>query len=104
MSDAVIVALISAAAMIGAQIIISRRNTQDLYAKLDKQSEIEDERIKAQLGVMNERFSELERKVDKHNSVIERTYHLEQTSAVMEEKIKVANNRIADLEKAARVS
>lgn len=36
--------------------------------------------------------------VDKHNTVIERTYKLEETQAVMEEQIKVANHRIADLE------
>lgn len=44
------------------------------------------------------RLSELEKKVDKHNDVIERTYHLEQETAVLKEKIKVANNRINDLE------
>lgn len=45
------------------------------------------------------RLSELEKKVDKHNSIIERTYNLEQQTALQEEKIKVANNRIEDLEK-----
>lgn len=44
------------------------------------------------------RIEQLEIKVDKHNKVIERTYKLEEDAAVMEEKIKVANNRIADLE------
>lgn len=38
------------------------------------------------------RIEQLEKKVDKHNSVVERTYQLE-------EKIKVANHRIEDLEK-----
>ena len=47
------------------------------------------------------RLEELEKKVDKHNSVIERTYSLEETQAVLEEKIKVANHRIDDLEKKA---
>lgn len=37
------------------------------------------------------RIEQLEKKVDKHNTVIERTY-------VLEEKMKVANNRIDDLE------
>ena len=45
------------------------------------------------------RLEQLEKKVDKHNTVIERTYKLEETQAVMEEQIKVANHRIADLEK-----
>lgn len=45
------------------------------------------------------RLSELERKVDKHNNLIERTYELERRTALQEEKIKVANHRIDDLEK-----
>lgn len=44
------------------------------------------------------RLEQLEKKVDKHNTVIERTYKLEETQAIMEEQIKVANHRIADLE------
>ena len=48
------------------------------------------------------RIEQLERKVDKHNTVIERTYKLEEDQAVMEEKIKVANHRIDDLEKMER--
>lgn len=43
----------------------------------------------------NYRLSELEKKVDKHNSVIERTY-------ILEEKMKVANHRIDDLEKGVK--
>ena len=45
------------------------------------------------------RLSELEKKVEKHNTVIERTYKLEEAQAVMQEQIKVANHRIGDLEK-----
>ena len=44
------------------------------------------------------RIEQLEKKVDKHNTVIERTYKLEEAQAVMQEQIKVANNRIKDLE------
>lgn len=44
------------------------------------------------------RLEQLEKKVDKHNTVIERTYALEKKTEVLEEKVKVANNRIADLE------
>ena len=45
------------------------------------------------------RLMELEKKQDKHNDVIERTYKLEQNVAVIEEQVKTANHRIADLEK-----
>ena len=44
------------------------------------------------------RIEQLELRVAKHNEVVERTYKLEEDTAVMEEKIKIANNRISDLE------
>ena len=44
------------------------------------------------------RLKKLEEKVDKHNSVIERTFELEKRADVFEEKITVANHRIKDLE------
>ena len=44
------------------------------------------------------RLQELEKKVDRHNSVIERTYELEKKMGLAEEKIDVANHRIKDLE------
>lgn len=47
------------------------------------------------------KIGELERKVEKHNNVIERTYKLEQNTAIQEEQIKVINHRISDLERGA---
>lgn len=44
------------------------------------------------------KLEELTKRVDKHNNVVERTYQLEQAVKVSEEKIKVANHRIDDLE------
>lgn len=46
----------------------------------------------------NYRIEQLEKKVDKHNNLIERMYHVEQAVTVLDEKIKVANHRIDDLE------
>lgn len=46
----------------------------------------------------NYRIEQLEKKVDKHNNLIERTYALEEQQKITEEKIKVANHRIDDLE------
>ena len=45
------------------------------------------------------RLEQLEQKVNKHNNLIERTYALEESVALMDERVKVANHRIADLEK-----
>lgn len=44
------------------------------------------------------RIQELEKKVEKHNNVIERVYALEKHDAVLDEEMKVANHRINDLE------
>ncbi len=44
------------------------------------------------------RIEQLEKKVEKHNSVIDRVYKLEQQEAVTESKLKTANHRIDDLE------
>ena len=47
----------------------------------------------------NYRIEQLEKKVDKHNTVIERTFKLEEAQAVLTEQIKVANHRIEDLDR-----
>ena len=49
------------------------------------------------------RLEQLEQKVNKHNNLIERTYALEESVALMDERVKVANHRIADLEKVHRI-
>jgi hypothetical protein len=46
----------------------------------------------------NYRIEQLEKKVEKHNCVIERVDNLEKHEAVIDEEIKVANHRIDDLE------
>ena len=48
------------------------------------------------------RIKELEKKVDKHNTVVERTYKVEERLSVIDEEIKVANHRINDLEEEER--
>ena len=49
------------------------------------------------------RLEQLEKKVDKHNSVIERTFELEKRAALTTEQINVANHRIDDLERGAQM-
>lgn len=52
------------------------------------------------IALIDYKLDELTKRVDKHNNVVERTYKLEELTALQEEKIKVANHRIDDLEKA----
>jgi hypothetical protein len=47
----------------------------------------------------NYKIEQLQKQVEKHNTIIERTYKLEENAAVMDEQIKVANHRIQDLER-----
>ncbi len=77
MSDTIIVALLSLVGTM-AGVYFSNRKTSALIAY---------------------RLEQLEEKVNKHNQVVERTYRLEDNDKLMEEKIKVANHRIEDLER-----
>lgn len=54
--------------------------------------------VKAQTDLTIYRIDELERKQDKHNSVIERMYIVEGKIDKLDEKLKVENHRISDLE------
>ena len=47
------------------------------------------------------RLEQLEKRVQAHNNLIERTYKLEERTEIQEEKIKVVNHRIDDLERRA---
>ncbi len=46
------------------------------------------------------RLEELEKRVQAHNNLVERMYHVEERTELQEEKIRVANHRITDLENA----
>lgn len=48
--------------------------------------------------LVNYRLEQLEKKVTVHNSLIDRMYGAESRLDVVEEKLKVANHRIDDLE------
>lgn len=49
-------------------------------------------------ALLSYRLEQLEKAVNKHNRVIERVYNLEERAAILEEKIRVSNHRISDLE------
>lgn len=97
MSDAVIVALITVSANIILQVVSAAIQSKDLLEKLQAESELADERIKSEIKANNaliyEKIDELSRRVEKHNSVVERTYKLEETVARHDEKIKTLFNK-----------
>ena len=51
------------------------------------------------IKLISYRIEQLEKRVEKHNNLIERTYKLEEKVVLQEEQIKVANHRIDDLER-----
>ena len=83
----VLAALLSAAAAIVVGIFNSNAQHKKITDELEKHSALQLYRIE-----------QLEKKVEKHNNIIERTYELESKAQLFDEKLKVANHRIDDLE------
>lgn len=81
MSEAIIVAIITGGLSLIGSIISNTRTAQSMDTKLDKQQ-----------AVTETKLEELTREVRTHNNFAQRV-------PVLEEQIKVANHRIADLEK-----
>lgn len=81
MNESVIVALVTAGAAILSNIVLSNKNSREIDHKLETQQ-----------AVMETKLEDLTREVRKHNNFAERV-------PVIEEKMSVANHRIADLEK-----
>lgn len=86
-ATAVVSALASAAAAIIVAVIQSRAQHNQVLAEMDKRDALQAQRIE-----------QLEKKMDKHNQLIERTYKVEKSIELLEKDIKVANHRIDDLE------
>lgn len=82
MSEAVLCAFISAASAIIVCVLTQRAAAKKTEA------------------LLLYRLEQLEKKVDDHNHLIERIYRLEERTELQEEKIRVANHRIEDLERA----
>lgn len=77
--ETIIAALVSAGAAIAVCIINHNRTVSLMEYKLDQLTE----------------------QVRKHNNLVERMYKVEEQTNIQEEKLKVANHRIDDLEKKA---
>lgn len=92
MSESIIVALITGGLSLAGVIITVVKSNQQLFAKLDKQSELADAKLESEIRVIRTEIDELTREVRRHNNFAERV-------PVIEEQIKVANHRIDDLER-----
>lgn len=88
MTEEIISALISG----GVTLLICILNNNAQTKKIEAQHD-------TTIAVIDEKLTSLKEQVEKHNSIVERTYKLEQDMALNDERIKVANHRIDDLEK-----
>ena len=91
MSEAVVVALITGGLSLIGIIITSVRSNQQLFAKLDKQSELSDAKLDKEIAVVKTEITTLSEEVRKHNDFAERI-------PALEEKAKAADRRLTDLE------
>jgi hypothetical protein len=71
--------------LLGTVITVMAANRQTL-SKLSEQSKLADEKINGKIGVSEENIDTLSKRVEKHNSMVERTYQLETRAAVLEER------------------
>lgn len=99
MSEAVIVAIITGIFAVIGNIIITHKNTNDLYVKLDKQSELADQKIHGEIDVIKTEITQLKQAVEKHNQVIERTRDLEIKTSTINERVTAQGREIGDLKK-----
>ena len=99
MSDAIIVAIITGACAVIAQLVISHKSSSDLYAKLDKQSELSDANLKAELmkfeAVTNTKIEELTREVRLHNGHAEKIALLQAEDKRLNERMKVLEQKVS---------
>lgn len=86
------VAIISGLISAGAAIIVCLINNHYQRIEADKKHE-------TQMALIEYKIEELRKAVEKHNSIVERTYELEKKAELTEEQIKVANHRLDDLER-----
>lgn len=97
MSEAVIAAIIAGLfALTGtvvSQVIISRRQMTTVINQIKSASDEKDAELRQEIAVIKTELSNLRADVQKHNSVIERTYHLETEVARQGEQIKTLFNK-----------
>ena len=84
----IVAALISGGAAIIVSVINANANHKKLFTELEKRDELQAYRIE-----------QLEKKQDKHNALVERMFNVEKRVDVLDEKTRVANHRIDDLER-----
>ena len=98
-SDTVLAVIITGVFSVIVQMIISHNASKDLYAKLDKQSEISDQKLDAKLekyqAVTDTKIDELTREVRRHNEFATRVPLLEEEDKRLNERLKALESKTA---------
>lgn len=71
-----------------------KNDVSDMGANLQQKIAV----IELELNYTRKDLNTLSSRVEKHNNVIERVYRLEDADRLLDERIKVANHRLDDLE------
>ncbi len=87
MTDGTISSIISGGVALLVCMLNNRAQAKKIEAQHDKT-----------IALIDYRLTELSDRVNEHNQVVKRTYKLEQDMALNDERMKVANHRIEDLE------
>ena len=88
MTEAIITAVITGGVTLGVCLINNHYQNKTTQQKHNET-----------IALIDYKLGELTKRVDKHNNIIERTYKLEESSLLCDERIKVINHRLEDLEK-----
>lgn len=91
MNDSIIVALITAAAAIIGNLIISRKSTQEMAHKLEINQRETAHKLETQQAVLNTKIEELTREVRAHNNFAQRM-------PVVESEIKNLQGTVNELQ------
>lgn len=89
------------------------RAVEDAIRSVKEDSKAQDQEIHAEillfkqettgaLDLIRKDITTLANRVEKHNGVVDRTYELEKKTELLEEKQRVANHRIEDLERSGK--
>lgn len=63
-----------------------------------KQHDVTIQEVKTEIALVKKDITTLEASVSKHNGVVERMFAAEKAIGLLDERLKIANHRISDLE------
>lgn len=90
--------LIAAGATLLVCLINNHYQHKQFEAQVQQQREESEQKHNETISLVTYRLEQLEKKQDMHNNAVSRLYEVEKRLGIDEEKIKVSNHRIEDLE------